>query len=110
MFGIIPLVLILSPLIFQLIFGRKAIVKSTTLEFGTVSLISIILQIVLTIIAYSVASYNYNKYFEEHPNTTRCGMGSLALFGFTILCFTILLLVMIIQYFVKRYYEKTQIK
>jgi len=110
MFGIIPLILIILPLLFQLFFGTKAIYRNITLEFGTVCLISIILQIILTIIAYSVASYNFNKYFEEHPNTTRCGMGFLGLFGLAVICFIIILLVMTIQYFVKRYSEKNQIK
>lgn len=110
MFGITPLILIILSLVFQLFFGTRAIYRNITLEFGTVCLISIISQIVLTIIAYSVASYNFNKYFEEHPNTTRCGMGFVGLFGLAFLCFIILLLVMIVQYFVKIYAEKTQLK
>lgn len=106
MFGISPLILIILPLVFQIIFGRKAIAESITLEFGTVCLISFISQIVLSIIAFYLASYNFNQYLEQNPNSSRCGMGFVGLIMSSLLLTFILIVVIIIQYFVKKSYEE----
>ncbi len=106
MYGTSPLILIILPLIFQLIFGRKAIAESISLKFRTVCLISFISQIVLSIMAFYVASYNFNQYLEQNPNSFRCGMGFLGLIVLSLLLTFILVVVVIIQYFIKRSYEK----
>ncbi|MDQ6469564.1 hypothetical protein RB619_02830 [Flavobacterium sp. LHD-80] len=104
MYGISPFILILSPLFFQLIFGRKAIAESISFKLGTISLFSLILQFVLTILACSVASYNFNENLQEE--TFRCGMGMMGIIFFSFLFTLILIIVIIVQYFIKRSYEK----
>lgn len=104
MYGISPFILILLPLFFQLIFGRKAIAESIPFQFGTISIFSLILQFVLTILAYSVASYNFNESLKG--DTFRCGMGVIGIFFFSFLFTLILVIVIIVQYFIKRSYEK----
>jgi hypothetical protein len=106
MFGISPLILIILPLVFQIIFGRKAIAESITLEFGTVCLISFISQIVLSIMAFCLASYNFNQYLEQNPNSFRCGMGFVGLIMLSFLFSIILVIVIIVQYYIKKSYEE----
>jgi len=104
MLGITPLILIVLPLLFQIIFGRKAIGEDIKLTFGTVCLISLLSQIILSIISFSIASYNFEKSFEGKQY--HCGMGIL---GNIVLAFFLtisLLITMLIQYFIKRSYEK----
>lgn len=104
MYGISPFILIILPLLFQLIFGRKAIAESISLKFGTISLISFFLQITLSIAACFIASYNFTESLEGRPY--RCGMGILGIIAF-VFSFTIILLIVIIaQYFIKRSYDK----
>ncbi|TPG32105.1 hypothetical protein [Flavobacterium pectinovorum] len=104
MFGISPLVLIILPLFFQIIFGRKAIAESITLEFGTISMISIILQIALTIIAFIIASTNFEEPVNHHGY--RCGMGFIGIFMLSFLFSIILVIVIIVQYYIKKSYEE----
>lgn len=66
MFGIPPFVLFSMPLIFQIIFGRKAIGNDIKLKFGTICLISFVLQIVLFLIFYSITSFGLEKRIEEN--------------------------------------------
>lgn len=104
MFGISPFILIILPLLFQIIFGRKAIGETIPLKFGTISFISLILQIVLSIIAYFIASYNFTESLEGRPY--RCGIGILGIIAFSLLFTVMLIIVIIAQYFIKRSYEK----
>ncbi|WP_337965139.1 hypothetical protein [uncultured Flavobacterium sp.] len=104
MFGISPLILIILPLVFQIIFGRKAIAESITLEFGTVSMISIILQIALTIIAFIIASNNFQEQLQGQQY--RCGMGFIGIFMLSFLFSIILVIVIIVQYYIKKSYEE----
>lgn len=104
MFGISPFILIFSPLLFQIIFGRKAIGETISLKFGTVSLISIIAQIVLSITASYIASLNLSESLEGRPY--QCGMGILGIIALSLFISFILIIVIIIQYFIKRSYEK----
>lgn len=106
MFGNTPLILIILPLLFQIIIGRKAIGETISLKFGTVCFISVILQIILSVVSFCIASYKLNKYFEQNPNGFRCGMGFLGLIMMSLLLSFILIVVIIIQYFIKRSYEK----
>ncbi|KAF2327275.1 hypothetical protein [Flavobacterium daemonense] len=104
MYGISPLILILLPLFFQLICGRKAIGESISLKFGTISLISLFLQFVLSILAYFIASYNFTESLQGQPY--RCGMGMIGIFFFSFLFTILLIIVIIVQYFIKKSYEK----
>ena len=104
MFGYLPLILILLPLFFQIIYGRKAIGEDIRLKFGTVCLISLLSQTILSFIAFSIATYNFEKSFagkEYH-----CGMGILGIIILAILITFVLLATILIQYFIKRSYEK----
>ncbi|MFH6994031.1 hypothetical protein [Flavobacterium sp. FlaQc-48] len=106
MYGITPLILIIIPLLFQIIIGRKAIGETISLKFGMVCLISLIAQIVLSILSFYIVSYNFNKYFEQNPDSSRCGIPLLGFIMLSFLFIVILIIVIIIQYFIKRSYEK----
>lgn len=105
MFENSPLILIILPLFFQIIIGRKAIGETISLKFETVCFISLLLQIILSIISFFIASYNLNKYFEQNPNGFRCGMGIVGLIIMSLLLTFILIIVIIIQYYIKKSYE-----
>lgn len=105
MYGITPLILIILPLLFQIIAGRKAIGETISLKFGTVCLISFFSQIVLSVIAFYVSSYNFNKFLEQNPNSFRCGMGFLGLVMLSLLLTFILVIAIIVQYKIKKSYE-----
>lgn len=105
MFGTTPVILITLPLLFQLLFGIKAIRDKFSITLTNLSFISLVSQLVLSIVSYKVASYNFDQYFEQHPNTTKCGMGFLGLIGFTVFLSIVLIIVIIIQYFISRYKE-----
>lgn len=106
MYGISPLILIFLPLFFQLIYGRKAIGETIPFKFRTVVLISILLQIILSIISFNIAAYNFTKSLHGEPY--RCGMGLIGIYFFDLLSVIILVVIIIVQYFVKRSYEKNK--
>lgn len=101
MLGIVSLILIFSPFLFQLLYGTKAIFKTTSLAFNKISLISITFQIVFSLLIFGVSYYNFSKYFDEHPDKTRC-LTPIAGLIFVLVFFSIALLITIaIQYIVK---------
>lgn len=101
MLAILPLILMLLPLLFQFIYGTKAIRKTTSMTFGKVSLTSFILQILFSSAIFGVAYYNFSKYFDEHPDKARC-LTPIAGLIFLLLFMTIMLFVTIaVQYFIK---------
>lgn len=101
MLGILSLILMLFPLLFQFIHGTKAIRKTTPMTFRKVSLTSFLLQILFSSAIFGIAYYNFSKYFDEHPDKARC-LTPIAGLIFLLLFLTILLLVTIaVQYFIK---------
>lgn len=104
MYGTLPLVLIVLPLLFQIIFGRKAIGEDIKLKFVTVSIISFLLQIVFSITAFVIASHNFEENFKA--GEFRCGMGLLGIIALSLFFTLFLLITMLIQYYIKRSYEK----
>ncbi|KFF11723.1 hypothetical protein B0A62_22135 [Flavobacterium hydatis] len=104
MYGISCFILIISPLLFQIIFGKKAIEGTIKLKFGTITLISFILQIVLSILSFSIARYNF--YQNLGPNQFKCGTGLFAFIILEFLLFILLTITIIIQYFVKKFHKK----
>lgn len=100
MYGILILTLIILPTLFQIVFGRKAIGEDIKLKFGEVCLISFSGQILLTIIAFFLIVYS----LEE--NKIRCGMPLAGLIMLSIAFTFILIVTMIIQYFIKKSYER----
>lgn len=106
MYGITPLVLIILPFLFQLIYGQKAISKTIPLKFRTVILISILLQIVLSIISFNLAIYNFTESVQDRLPS--CGMWMIGIYFVNLLSIIILLLIIIVQYFIKRSYAKNK--
>lgn len=90
--------LIILPLLFQIIFGRKAIGGDIKLSFGTICLISFLGQILFTILAFNIIAY----YLEK--NNTACGMSLVGLLMFSLLFTLILLITVFIQYRIKKSY------
>ncbi|MBS7253373.1 hypothetical protein [Flavobacterium branchiicola] len=102
----LPFILILLPLLFQLIIGTKAIFRSNSLKFGTISGISFISQLVFSFVAVYIVNYNFSKYFEEHPNATKCGMPFLGFIMATLFFIVVLIVVIIIQFLIKKWSDK----
>jgi tellurite resistance protein TehA-like permease len=94
------IILIILPLLFQIIFGRKAIGGDIKLSFGTICLISFLGQILLTILAFNLIVY----YLEKNNNA--CGMPLVGLIMFSLFFTLILIITMIIQYRIKKSYEE----
>ena len=104
MLQFIGLILIAAPLIFQIVMGRKAIGEDIRMKFGQVCLLSFALQVVLSIAGFFIFYSGFVQDVED--NEFRCGMPLVGLI-FLILIFSFLLfLVMIIQFFIKRRYDK----
>lgn len=103
MYGISPFILLVIPFLIQIIWGSKAIKKKIKLNFGYISLITITLQIPLSILSVYIASENINANFEYQ---NRCGLVMLGIVAFNFLFAILLLVTIIVQFFIKRYYEK----
>jgi hypothetical protein len=97
-------ILIIIPLLFQIIFGRKAIGGDIKWSFGTICLISFLGQIVLTILAFNLIVY----YLEKNNNA--CGMPLVGLIMFSLLFTLILFITMIIQDRIKKSYGDDEIE
>jgi hypothetical protein len=106
MYGITPLILIVLQLFFQIIFGRKAIGEDIKWNFGSIVTLSIISQIILSVISFYVASYNFEKSLDGREY--RCGMGLLGIVAISLLFTVFLLITILIQYFIKKYYDKNK--
>lgn len=92
------IILIILPLLFQIIFGRKAIGGDIKLSFGAVCLISFVGQILFTILAFNIIVY----YLEKNNNA--CGMPLVGLIMFSLLFSLILFITMIVQDRIKKSY------
>ncbi|MRX67025.1 hypothetical protein SAMN06265349_102957 [Flavobacterium resistens] len=97
------LILIVLPLLFQIIFGRKAIGGDIKVSFATICLISFFSQIIFTILEFNIIVY----YLEKNNNT--CGMPLVGLINFSILFTLILFVTIIIQYRIKKSYGDDEI-
>ena len=106
MIGITPLILIILPLLFQLIFGTISLFRPLLFRFKTISVTNIILQIVFAIAAFTIASYNFSRYFDQHPHSPRCGMPILALMMVSLLLTVAVIVVILIQFLIKKWNHK----
>ena len=97
------IILIILPLLFQIIFGRKAIGGDIKLSFGAVCLISFLGQILLTISAFKLIVY----YLEKNNNA--CGMPLVGLVMLSLLFSVILFITMLIQDRIRKSYEDDEI-
>ena len=95
-----PLILILLPLLFQIIFGRKAIGEDIKLSFGTICLISFLSQILLSIVAFFIMTNDLKK------ENAYCGQPLVGLAILSLFLTFILIVTIIIQYSIKRSYER----
>ncbi len=95
-----PLLLLILPSIFQLIFGRKDLAENIKLNFEKVSLINFLLQIIFS---YSVFNIISNRLTANGP--LRCGMPFVGLIFMELLLLAVLFIIILIQYLVKRSYK-----
>lgn len=96
------LILIIIPLLFQIIFGRKAIGGDIKLSFGTVCLISLLGQILFTIFDFKIIVY----YLEKNHNA--CGMPLVGLIMFSLLFTVILFITILIQDRIRKSYGEEE--
>lgn len=108
MLNIAPFILLISPVLFQLIVGTKIIFdkKPTKLKFGKISLMSFISQIFFSVAAVFITNYNISKYFDQHPNTTRCGMPFLGVIVGVVFLVIILCFIILLQFLIKKWKER----
>lgn len=104
MIGFIVLALILAPLVFQIVYGRKAIGEDIRFGFWQICGISLVLEIVFSVSAFSLFNYDFQNSVPE--GQFRCGMPLAGLFVFELFFAAVLILIMIIQFFIKRYYDR----
>ncbi|AXB55246.1 hypothetical protein HYN86_00935 [Flavobacterium fluviale] len=97
------LLLLALPMIFQIIFGRKAIGESIKLTFFKVCLITFLSQFIFFIIAFKILS---NKLQSESNGQIHCGMPFVGLIGLEILRSIIILVIIFIQFLIKRSYNR----
>ncbi|MHC0444833.1 hypothetical protein ACWA1F_05455 [Flavobacterium sp. 3-218] len=103
MYGISPFVLLLIPLLIQIIWGTKAINKTTNLKFVPISITTVLLQIPLSFLSVYIASENLNANPEFQ---TRCGLIMLPIVSANFLAGLLLLLTIVVQFFIKRFRDK----
>jgi hypothetical protein len=98
--GIITLLLIAMPLLFQIIFGRKAIGEDIKLKFGAICLISGIGQLLFSYISLLLLSNRLEEYGQK------CGLPLVGLIMISLFFTACLIITMIVQYFIKRSYVR----
>lgn len=103
MYGISPFILLVIPFLIQIIWGTKAILKTTDLKFSYISISTIILQIPLSVLSVYIASENINAN-SEYQN--RCGLVMLGIVAFNFLFAILLLTAIVAQFLIKRHRDK----
>jgi len=106
MLGTFPLILIVLPLLFQLLFGTMSLLRPILFPFKTVAVTSITLQIAFSIIGFSIASHNFSEYFDQHPNSTRCAMPLLGFATLSIFLAIVVIITIVIQFLIKKWKER----
>lgn len=97
------LLLLSLPIIFQIIFGRKAIAESIKLTLFKVCLISFLSQFIIFLIAFKLISSNLRS---EANGQIHCGMPFVGLIALEILIAIIIFIIILIQYSIKRNYDR----
>ncbi|SFD84367.1 hypothetical protein [Flavobacterium phragmitis] len=105
MFDFNPFLLLFLPLILQLIFGIKDYVRSIKLNFAKISIINFLLQIAFSYWAYAFLEHKLN---QESNGRIRCGMPFVGLVFTELLIIAILLVTILVQYLIKRSYNRKQ--
>ena len=103
MYGILLILLLTLPLLFQIIFGRKAIYENTELTLSKVCLISFCSQILFYYFAFKLLDY---KLRTESDGQFHCGMPFVGLvmaeFFFTI----VLIIIIAVQLLIRKSYNR----
>ena len=99
MIGLFILFLIISPTLFQIIFGIKAIGEDIKLKYEEVTSISFISHFIFTIFAFKLTAYLMTD------KGITCGMPLAGIVTLSILFFIILLVVIVVQHFIKKSYD-----
>jgi TRAP-type C4-dicarboxylate transport system permease small subunit len=92
------IILIFLPLLFQIIFGRKAIGGDIKLSFGTVCLISFFGQILSTILEFNIILSNLQK------KSNFCGLPLVGLITVSLFLTFILIITIFIQDRIRKSY------
>lgn len=104
MFEINPFLLLFLPLIFQFIFGRKDYAENIKLNFAKVSIFNFLLQIAFS---YWTFIFLKHKLTAESNGQMRCGMPFVGLIFLELLITGVLLITILVQYLIKRSYNRT---
>ncbi|MFC0777641.1 hypothetical protein [Flavobacterium sp. HJSW_4] len=104
MLSLLPLILITLPILSQIILGFYSIYKTAFLKFSNISWINFILQVIFSFAAFNIADYHLRKQFEPYP--VRCGTSLAGTAAACILFLLILILIISIQYLIKRWRAK----
>jgi uncharacterized protein with PQ loop repeat len=105
MFGISPFILIILPLIFQIIFGRKKVTKNIKLSFPIVCFISILLQIIFSYLSFKTFAYNFKMNFN---GKVHCGMPLLGMAFIEVFFLGGLLAIILIQYLARKTHKNLE--
>lgn len=100
---ILFLLLLALPIIFQITFGRKVIDESIKLTLFKVCLISFLSQFIIFFIAFKLISNNLRS---ESNGQIHCGMPFVGLIALEILIAIIIFVIILIQYSIKRNYDR----
>lgn len=103
MYGIILILLLTLPLIFQIIYGRKVIYENIKLNLSNVCLISFFTQILFCFFAFKLLDY---KLRSESNGQFHCGMPFVGLVMVEFIFIIVLIIIMTVQYFIKKSYKR----
>lgn len=93
------LLLLFMPLLFQIIFGIKKVSERTKLGLAKVSIISFLLQAFFFYVSYKML---VDKLRAESNGQIHCGMPLVGLIGLEIIFIFLLIIVMIIQFLIRK--------
>lgn len=96
---IFAILLLFIPTIYQYRIGNKSLNKSVEINFGTVCLISFILQFIITILSFMLTAYSITS------NGNKCATGAVAIFVFSFLITIFMVIVIIFQFFNRNKYN-----
>jgi hypothetical protein len=103
MYGILLLLLLTLPLLFQIVFGRKAIYENVKLTLSEVCLISFCSQIIFYYFAFKLLDY---KLRSESNGQFHCGMPFVGLVVVEFFFIIVLIIIMAVQYFIRKSYNR----
>jgi len=92
----LSLLLTILPVVFQIIYGMKAINKNTSLSFGLVCLLSLVSEFILTFLGFIITSES------SSTRGPRDGMGNLSIIILSFLAVIVMLVIMGIQFYISK--------